>query len=70
MVNYLGVFAGSTPLTEWISAGKYPEYKVYKQRVGMFLPWPFGKGWSEKEMETLGPKVQEEARRAKAKKGN
>ncbi|KAK6434559.1 hypothetical protein LTR95_009258 [Oleoguttula sp. CCFEE 5521] len=69
MLQYLGVFAGSTPLTEWISAGKYPEYKIYQKRVGKFLPWPFGKGWNEKEMEVLGPKVAEEARKEKAKKG-
>nr|POE88259.1 uncharacterized protein CFP56_11488 [Quercus suber] len=60
VVAYLGVFFGSTPLTEGISAGKYPEYKIYQQRVGKFVPNFFGKGWSEKEMETLGPKVAEE----------
>lgn len=67
VIGYLGVFAGSTPITEWISQGKYPEYKVYKERVGRFVPSLFfGKSWDEKEMETLGPKVAEEAKR----KGN
>ena len=40
---YIGVFQGSTPLTEWISGQKYPEYKKYQAKVGMFLPkslWP------------------------------
>ena len=62
-IAYLGVFAGSTPITEWISQGKYPEYKIYKERVGRFLPNLLGKGWDEKEMEVLGPKVAEEAKK-------
>jgi steroid 5-alpha reductase family enzyme len=53
-ISYLGVFAGSTPLTEDISAGKYLEYRVYQERVGRFLPKVFGKGWDEKEMEQGG----------------
>lgn len=44
---YLSVFAGSTPLTEYISAGKYLEYKVYQQRVGKFLPSLLGSYWKE-----------------------
>ena len=35
---YTSVFLGSTPLTEYISSGKYPEYKEYQKQVGMFLP--------------------------------
>jgi len=35
---YLGIFQGSTPLTEGISAKKYPEYKEYQARVGRFIP--------------------------------
>lgn len=66
-IGYLSVFAGSTPITEWISQGKYPEYKIYKERVGRFFPKIFGKGWNEKEMETLGPKVAEEVKRNKGK---
>lgn len=65
VVAYLGVFVGSTPLTEGITAGKYPEYKIYQQRVGRFVPKLFGTGWNEKEMETLGPKIAEEHRRKK-----
>ncbi|KAG8625341.1 hypothetical protein KVT40_007092 [Elsinoe batatas] len=36
--GYLLIFQGSTPLTERITAGKYPEYKEYKARVGRFIP--------------------------------
>ena len=36
---YCSVFLGSTPLTEGITAGKYPGYKAYQQRVSMFVPW-------------------------------
>lgn len=36
---YCSVFLGSTPLTETITAGKYPGYKAYQQRVSMFIPW-------------------------------
>lgn len=50
---YLGVFAASTPLTESISSGKYPDYKAYRERVGRFLPQILGKGWDEEEMEQL-----------------
>ncbi|KAK0914324.1 hypothetical protein LTR91_013587 [Friedmanniomyces endolithicus] len=53
VIAYLGVFAGSTPLTERISAGKYPEYRVYQERVGKFVPKLFGKRWDEREMERM-----------------
>lgn len=65
-IAYLLVFQGSTPLTEDISAGKYPEYKAYQERVGKFVPVPWQRGWNEKEMEQEGPKYVE---KAKAKKG-
>lgn len=32
------LFQGSTLLTEYITSGKYPEYKQYQKQVGMFLP--------------------------------
>jgi steroid 5-alpha reductase family enzyme len=35
---YLILFQASTYFTEWISAKKYPEYKEYQRRVGMFIP--------------------------------
>ena len=35
---YLMLFQASTWLTELLSSRKYPEYKVYQQRVGRFLP--------------------------------
>lgn len=60
MIAYSLVFQGSTPITEWISGGKYPEYAVYQQRVGMFVPKLLGKGWNEQEMERLGPQVKKE----------
>ncbi len=37
-MSYLILFQGSTWFTEALSAAKYPEYKEYQQRVGMFLP--------------------------------
>ena len=49
---YLGVFAGSTPITERISSGKYPEYAEYQRKVGRFLPLGFG--WSDDDAVTNG----------------
>lgn len=37
-VQYLILFQASTYFSEWISAKKYPEYKEYQRRVGMFIP--------------------------------
>jgi steroid 5-alpha reductase family enzyme len=37
-ISYLILFQASTWFTELITAGKYPEYKEYQQRVGRFLP--------------------------------
>lgn len=54
VIAYVGVFQGSTPLTEGISAGKYPEYRLYQERVGKFVPMLLGKGWNEEEMEKPG----------------
>lgn len=56
VIGYILVFQGSTPITEWISGGKYPEYRSYQERVGKFLPSILGAGWNEQEMENLGPK--------------
>ncbi|KAF2744858.1 DUF1295-domain-containing protein [Sporormia fimetaria CBS 119925] len=36
--SYLLLFWASTKFTEFITAGKYPAYRVYQQRVGKFLP--------------------------------
>lgn len=36
--SYLILFQASTWLTELLSAQKYPEYKIYQERVGKFLP--------------------------------
>ncbi|OJJ51341.1 hypothetical protein ASPZODRAFT_87589 [Penicilliopsis zonata CBS 506.65] len=38
VLGYLLIFQGSTPLTESISAAKYPEYVEYQARVGRFIP--------------------------------
>lgn len=37
-LSYLILFRSSTWLTELLSVGKYPEYKIYQKRVGKFLP--------------------------------
>lgn len=37
-MSYLLLFQASTWLTERISSDKYPEYKIYQQKVGKFLP--------------------------------
>lgn len=42
-IIYSLVFVGSTPITEYISSSKYPEYKEYRKQVGMFLPKSFSK---------------------------
>lgn len=46
-MSYLFLFQGSTWLTELISSGKYPEYKIYQERVGKFLPNLMGKSWND-----------------------
>ncbi|CAA9958865.1 DUF1295-domain-containing protein [Pyrenophora teres f. teres] len=62
---YLLLFQGSTWLTELLSAGKYPEYKVYQERVGRFLP-KFG----TKSMDApLNEKEQKKVNNAKVGKG-
>ncbi|KAI1000556.1 hypothetical protein K3495_g7638 [Podosphaera aphanis] len=38
MISYLILFQGSTWFTELISAGKYPDYANYQEKVGKFLP--------------------------------
>lgn len=68
VIAYVMVFQGSTPITEWISKGKYPEYGLYQERVGQFFPKLSGKGWNEQEMETLGPKYAEQVKAKKQKK--
>lgn len=69
--GYLVLFQASTLLTEWITAGKYADYKLYQQRVGKFLPKAGTKSMEEpqnaKEKQKLdGPK----AAKAKPAKGN
>ncbi|KAI9751975.1 MAG: hypothetical protein M4579_005811 [Chaenotheca gracillima] len=51
-ISYVILFQASTWFTELISAGKYPEYKEYQQRVGKFLPrWSTATKDEEKEEE-------------------
>lgn len=40
---YCALFHGSTRLTEYLSAQKYPRYKSYQKRVPRFIPLPFWK---------------------------
>ena len=47
-IGYVLVFMASTPITESISAGKYPQYKEYQQLVGTFLPGVLGGVWKRK----------------------
>jgi hypothetical protein len=69
MIAYLLVFQGSTPITEYISASKYPEYSQYKKKVGRFLP-SLTSTWDEDELEQVdakgrGSKDNEGARKKK-----
>jgi steroid 5-alpha reductase family enzyme len=64
--GYLVLFQSSTWLTELLSAGKYPEYKVYQERVGKFLPKPNTKNMSVPHNAKEKQKVQD----AKAGKGS
>ncbi|KAI9824146.1 MAG: hypothetical protein M1826_007460 [Phylliscum demangeonii] len=41
---YVALFRASTWFTELISARKYPVYREYQRRVGMFVPKVFGGG--------------------------
>ena len=63
--GYLILFQASTWLTELLSAGKYPEYKVYQQRVGKFLPKVGTKSMELPQNE----KEKEKVKDAKAGKG-
>jgi steroid 5-alpha reductase family enzyme len=63
--GYLILFQASTWLTELITAGKYPEYKVYQQRVGKFLPKADTKSMELPQSDAEKEKV----RQAKAGKG-
>ncbi|KAF2850144.1 DUF1295-domain-containing protein [Plenodomus tracheiphilus IPT5] len=64
--GYLILFQASTWLTELISAGKYPEYKVYQNRVGKFLPSLFTTNMSVRHT----PKEKQKIADAKAGKGS
>lgn len=64
--GYLILFQSSTWLTELISAGKYPEYKVYQGRVGKFIPTLFTKNMEAKQT----PKEKQKVKDAKAGKGS
>lgn len=38
-ISYTLLFNMSTPLTEYISCGKYPEYTIYQKTTPKFIPW-------------------------------
>lgn len=38
-VLYVLLFQGSTPLTEWITKGKYPRYVEYQRETSRLIPW-------------------------------
>ena len=66
---YLAVFQGSTPITEAISAGKYPEYKQYQARVGRFLPSFMGEKWDDYLKSQEKKKPEPKAVKAEKAKG-
>ncbi|KAF2264899.1 DUF1295-domain-containing protein [Lojkania enalia] len=65
-MSYLLLFQASTWLTELITSGKYPEYKLYQLRVGKFLPKTRTKSMddpkTEKEKKAMG--INEEKEKA------
>lgn len=63
--SYLILFQASTWLTELLSAGKYPDYKVYQQRVSKFLP----KAGTKSMDLPLNAKEKEKVKQTKAGKG-
>ncbi|KAL8813277.1 MAG: hypothetical protein Q9200_000404 [Gallowayella weberi] len=56
--SYLFLFQSSTWLTEMITAGKYPEYKLYQKRVGKFVPSLWGEGMPDADADAVGKKQQ------------
>ena len=42
ILGLLGIFYGSTRLTEYVSAKKYPQYKEYQRLVARFIPGMLG----------------------------
>jgi len=48
VIGLLGVFFGSTRLTEAISAKKYPQYKEYQELVARFVPGFLGTTWGSR----------------------
>ncbi len=65
VIGLLGIFQGSTWLTELITAGKYEQYGEYQARVNRFMPtWSteLPANWEEKErMKGIVGKVAEKA---------
>jgi steroid 5-alpha reductase family enzyme len=45
------LFQGSAMFTEWITASKYPEYKVYQTQVSRLVPWFSQVGSSKKRVD-------------------
>lgn len=66
--GYLMLFQSSTWLTELLSSRKYPEYKIYQERVGKFLPKAGTKSMDDPATPKEKQKV-EAAKNAKPLKG-
>ncbi len=64
---YLCLFQASTWLTELLSAKKYPDYKIYQERVGKFLPKPMTR--SMEESQSAKEKQKQKEKDSKAEKG-
>lgn len=69
-ISYLFLFQASTWLTELLSAKKYPEYTVYQERVGKFLPKQVTQSMDVPKAESKAKyekKVEEQPKATKAK---
>ena len=62
-ISYLILFQASTWFTELITAGKYPQYKEYQQRVGKFLPKLISDLPGDFSDEKAKPKVEKPAKK-------
>jgi steroid 5-alpha reductase family enzyme len=67
-ISYLFLFQGSTWFTELITAGKYPDYKEYQQRVGKFVPKLYSELPGDFSDQKSKPKVEKKTGGSIAKK--
>jgi hypothetical protein len=66
--GYLILFQASTWFTELLSARKYPDYKIYQERVGKFLPKMATKSMDRGS--TVDSKMEERKPESKDTKGS